>query len=207
MKNFYDNQNVKIFASSSSASLLKDRKPYLTGRSSVIEILPLDFEEYLQTGGIPQYVLEMDMEYLKDLVDDIIMKGIAAVHNIKNPQILKGFFLLLMERAGKQISINKVANILSISPDSARRYLEMFENTYLIYTVSRYGKTNERILSSKKVYAADLGIKTLFTGFRDNGALFENYVYLLIEHNKPHYLYENSLDTFNRGEIWEGVGG
>ncbi len=217
LKNFYDSQDVKIFASSSSASLLKNGKPYLTGRSSVIEILPLDFneylkfkgieiknrdkhlrgeyfEDYLKVGGIPQFVIEGDIEYLKELVDDIIMKDIAAVHNLKNPQILKDLFLLLMERAGKQMSINKIANILGISPDTAKRYLEMFETTYLIYTVKRSGKTNEKILSAKKIYAADVGIKTLFTGFRDKGALFENYVYLQIKHLDPEYLYEQSLE-------------
>ena len=40
-----------------------------------------------------------------------------------------------MERAGKQISINKVANILSISPDTAKRYLQLFADTYLIYLI------------------------------------------------------------------------
>lgn len=180
LKNLYDSQNVKIFASSSSSSVLKSKKPYLTGRSAVLEVLPLDFREYLlfrqirtskadkhllekhfedflQTGGMPEYVLRGDIEYLKELVDDIICKDIAAFHGIKNPQILKDFFLLLMERAGKSASINKMANILQISPDTAKRYLDMFAETYLIYLVPRCGKTNERILSPKKVYAADLG--------------------------------------------------
>ena len=44
LKNLYDSQKVKIYASSSSSSILKSKKPYLTGRSAVIEILPLDFK-------------------------------------------------------------------------------------------------------------------------------------------------------------------
>lgn len=48
-----------------------------------------------------------------------------------------------MERAGKQISINKISNILAISPDTANRYLQMFAETYLVSLVSRYGKTNK----------------------------------------------------------------
>lgn len=217
LKNLYDSQNVKIYASSSSSSILKSKKPYLTGRSTVIEILPLDFDEYLmfkkvaiskadrhllgkyfedylQTGGMPEYVLRGDIEYLKELVDDIIYKDIAAFHGIRNPQILKDFFLLLMERAGKALSINKMANILKISPDTARRYLEMFADTYLIYLVPRSGKTNERILSPKKVYAADLGIRSFFTGFRDLGSLFENYVYLKIKGSNPCYVYEDRAE-------------
>ncbi len=217
LKNVYDSQNAKIYASSSSSSILKSRKSYLTGRNIILEVLPLDFREYLRfkritirksdahlvdryfedflrDGGIPEYILRSDVEYLKELVDDIIYKDIAAVYGIKNPQILKEFFLLLMERSGKTASINKMAKILKISPDTAKRYFEMFSDTYLIYPVVRCGKTNERLLSPKKVYAADLGIRTFFTGFRDKGSLFENYVYLKIRHMKPCYVYDEKTE-------------
>ena len=225
LKNLYDVQNVKIFASSSSASILKSKKPFLTGRNNLIEILPLNFreylnfkqikiarsdshlvdkyfEDYLNTGGIPEYVLKNDVEYLKELVDDIIKKDIASFYNVKNTQILQDFFLLLMERAGKNLSINKAANILSISPDSAKRYLQMFADSYLIYLLPRYGKTNETLLSPKKIYAPDLGIRTLFTGFRDKGSLFENYVYLNIKNLEPSYIYTNTieLDFMTKGK-------
>lgn len=143
---------------------------------------------------MPEFVLRNDVGYLKELVDDIIQKDIAAYHNIRNIQTLKDFFLLLMERAGKAVSINKLARILKISPDTAKRYLEMFADTYLIYLISRCGKTNERILSPKKIYAADLGIRTFFTGFRDKGSLFENYVFLKIKDKKPCYIYENGYE-------------
>ena len=225
LKNLYDVQNVKIFASSSSASILRSKKPFLTGRNNLIEILPLNFreylnfkqikiargdshlidkyfEDYLNTGGIPEYVLKNDVEYLKVLVDDIIKKDIASFYNVKNTQILQDFFLLLMERAGKNLSINKAANILSISPDSAKRYLQMFADSYLIYLLPRYGKTNETLLSPKKIYAPDLGIRTLFTGFRDKGSLFENYVYLNIKNLEPSYIYTNTieLDFMTKGK-------
>ena len=217
LKNIYDTHNAKIYVSSSIASVLKSKKAFLTGRNIILEILPLDFNEYLKfinvtidksdyhlvdkyfedymaTGGIPEYVLNKDTGYLQELVDDIIYKDIVAYYKIKDPDILKDFFVLLMERSGKSVSINKVANILKISPDTARRYLEMFENTYLIYLVPRYRKTNEKILAPKKVYAADLGIKALFTGFRDKGSFFENYVFLKIKQHHPCYVYKDSVE-------------
>jgi predicted AAA+ superfamily ATPase len=217
LKNLVDNQNVKIVASSSSASLLKKRKAFLTGRNVLFEILPLDFEEFqhfrkivvsksdahlnqnhfetfMQTGGIPEYVLTDNSLFLKDLVDDIIYKDIAAQNNIRDLHLLKDFFLLLMERAGKMPSINKMASILGISPDTSKRYLNLFADTYIIHLMDRHGKTNERLLSAKKIFAADLGIRVYFTGFRDKGSLFENYVYLKIKHLKPRYIYQNQTE-------------
>lgn len=217
LKNLIDNQKVKIIATSSSASHIRIKKPYLTGRHYTIELLPLTFHEYLsfknitiqkqdkhleekyfhdflKTGGIPEYVLTGDMEYLKELVDDILYKDIIAHHHLKDEQLIKDFFLLLMERAGKQISINKIASILSVSPDTARRYLTIFSNCYIVHLMDRYGKTNERILSPKKIYAADLGIRNIFTGYRDFGSLFENYAFLRFKHLRPQYIYQDKTE-------------
>lgn len=211
LKTLYDRQNVKIVASSSSSSVLKDRMAFLTGREMVIKIFPLEFaeflefrniqikkrdehlkeryfEEYLQTGGMPGYVLNQERQYLQTVVDDIISKDIIAFHNIKNKQLIKEFFLLLMERAGKQVSINKVSKILKISPDTVKRYLGFFQETYLVYTIQRYGTTNEQLLSPQKMYAADLGIRHLHTGFRDIGSIFENYIFLVIQNRNPGFV-------------------
>jgi len=217
LKNLYDNYNAKIVASSSSASMLKNRKDLLTGRNIIIEVLPLDFQEFLlfkkiniskadahlvpnyfheflKTGGIPEYVLTNDIEYINNLVDNIIHKDIAALNNIRNVGVLKDYFLLLMERSGKQLSINKISNILKISPDTSRRYFDLFCDAFLIFPVVRYGKTNEKLLSPKKIYSVDLGIRNLFTGERDFGSLFENYIYIKIKHLKPRYYYENGIE-------------
>ena len=108
---------------------------------------------------------------------------------------MRDYYILLMERSGKQLSINKIANILKISPDTARRYLNYFEETYLIHLLSRWGKTNARLLSPKKIYVCDLGIKYIFVGERDYGSYFENYIYLKLRNKKKiYYLYENGIE-------------
>lgn len=212
LKNIYDRGNVKCIVSSSSSSVLKDDSAYLTGRKRIVEINPLDFDEYLQfknikiskadnhlceayfldymkMGGMPEYVLRGEREYLVDLVDDIIMKDIVAYHGIRQANIVREFFILLMERAGKQVSINKMANILKISADTAKRYLLMFESVYLIQLVSRAGKTNETLLSTKKIYVTDVGMRNVSVGFRDKGAIFENLVFLKIKDRDPKYVF------------------
>ena len=58
----------------------------------------------------------------------------------------------------------------------------------------RYGKTNERLLAPKKVYAPDTGIRNYYTGFRDKGSIFENYVYLRLKKFKPEYIYKDQTE-------------
>ena len=217
LKNLYDRGVVKCIVSSSSSSVLKDTSAHLTGRKRVVEVDPLDFDEYLlfrnvelspadapllerhfldymRCGGMPEYVLRQDREYLVNLIDDIIMKDIVGFHGLRNPQVLKEFFILLMERAGKQVSINKLANILKISPDSAKRYLTMFEAAYLVHLVSRDGKTNETVLSAKKIYATDVGMRNVTVGFRDKGAVFENIAYMRLKRYNPRYVLFNGQE-------------
>ena len=217
LKNFYDLENMKIFASSSSASLLKDTNAYLTGRERTIEVMPLNFkeylqfkkihikkadahlyesyfEEYMQDGGMPEYVLTEDVSYLQNLIDNIITKDIIAHYNIRNGQVVKDFYKLLMERSGKLLTFNKLANILEISVDSAKRYFHYFEETYLIYSMTKYGKLNEQLKSAKKVYASDIGLRNVLTGYRDKGAIFENLIFLEIKNKNPAYLYVDGIE-------------
>lgn len=217
LKNFYDLENVKIFASSSSASLLKDKNAYLTGRQRILEVMPLDFHEYLmfkdihikkadthlwegyfedymQDGGMPEYVITGDVAYLQNLIDNIISKDIISHYNIRNNQVVKDFYKLLMERSGKQLSLNKMANILDISVDSVKRYLHYFEETYLIYSIEKHGKLNEKIKGINKIYASDVGLRNVTTGYRDKGAIYENLVFLKIKDHKPSYLYVDGIE-------------
>lgn len=52
----------------------------------------------------------------------------------------------------------------------------------------------ENILAPKKIYAADVGIRHFFTGFRDKDAIFENIVFSLIKHKKPTYIYQDGIE-------------
>src|SRR3989344_8468545 len=48
LKSLHDNENIKIICSSSIATLMRDKKALLTGRTRRIEIMPLTFQEFLQ---------------------------------------------------------------------------------------------------------------------------------------------------------------
>ena len=217
IKNLYDMTNLKIIISSSSASILRDKRAFLTGRTKTFEIMPLDFDEFLQfrgikikkydhallkryfdeylmLGGIPEYVLTQDIDYLKELVENIVYKDIVAYHNIKDKTVVFSLLSLLSERVGKRLTYNKLANILKISVDTVRRYLSYFEETYLIYMIGRHGSLNERVASPRKIYFGDTGIRNILSGFRDTGGLFENVVFLRIKDKNPSYYIEESIE-------------
>lgn len=218
LKSIYDNESIKVICSSSIATLMRDKKAKLTGRTKTIEIMPLDFKEflefkkakisksdsaklegyfrdYLKLGGIPYYILTEDKEYLNELVESIIYKDIIAYHKITAEKTIKELFILLCQRVGKPTSYNKIAEILKISVDSVKRYVGYFEKAYLFYVVDRYSKSlNEKITSPKKIYIGDVGIKNLITGFKDLGSSYENLVFLKMKNEKPNYYLESACE-------------
>jgi len=218
LKSIYDNENIKVICSSSIATLMRDKKASLTGRTKTIEVMPLNFQEflifreakinksdsaklesyfkdYLKIGGIPYYVLKEDKTYINELIEGIIYKDIIAYHKITAEKTIKELFILLCQRVGKPMSYNKISEILKISVDSAKRYVSYFEKAYLFYVVDRYSKSiNEKVTSPKKIYIGDVGIKNAITGFKDLGASYENLVFLSIKDKNPTYYLENSTE-------------
>jgi predicted AAA+ superfamily ATPase len=218
LKSIYDNENIKVICSSSIATLMHDKKASLTGRTKTIEVMPLDFQEflifkgakitksdsaklesyfrdYLRIGGIPYYVITEDKTYLNELVESIIYKDIIAYHKITAEKTIKELFILLCQRVGKPMSYNKTAEILRISVDSAKRFVGYFEKAYLFYVVDRYSKSlNEKITSPKKIYIGDIGIKNLITGANDLGASYENLVFLSIKDKNPSYYLKDAIE-------------
>lgn len=218
VKNLFDVGNTKIFCSSSIATLMKDKKAYLTGRTKTIEVFPLDFEEflifkkadvskfdknlnkkwfekYLDEGGMPEFVLNQDVEQLTELLNSIIYKDVMAHYNIKNEKEIKELLRLLCQRIGKPTSYNKLGKILNLSGDTIKKYLTYFENTYLFYSVEKYSKSiNENITSPKKFYIADLGLKKIISSNKERGVDFENLVFLKIKEKNPSYYLENGVE-------------
>ena len=108
-----------------------------------------------------------------------------------------------MERSGKTLSINKIAKVLGISTESSKRYFDLFCDTFIVYPVSRFGKLNEQLVSPKKIYCCDTGIRNFYTRERDWGAVFENYVFLRLKQMNLKYIYENTieLDFYSEDKI------
>ena len=212
LKILYDNyESLKIFCSGSSASILRDKKAFLTGRQRTFEIEPLDFkeylsfrnysikssmphltksyfDEYLRFGGMPEYVLKRDSDYLLQLIDTILQKDIVSFHSIKNSKLVRDLFILLCERVGKQLSYTKLSKVLGVSVDTIMTYVSYFEDSYLISIVEKATPSlNERKRAQKKIYITDHGMRNILVGFRDIGAIYENVVFNKIKSHSPGY--------------------
>ncbi|WP_267257233.1 DUF4143 domain-containing protein [Coxiella endosymbiont of Ornithodoros maritimus] len=83
--------------------------------------------------------------------------------------------------------------------------MAIFEEIYLIWLVPQFGKTNETLLSPKKVYATDIGMRNIIVGFRDRGTIFENIVFIKIKNKDSQYVSTagQEIDFFVNGTLIE----
>jgi len=201
LKNLYDMGNVKIYASGSASLDIIMKSPHLTGRQRIVHILPLDFNEYLvftgknispadqhlypglvdefiETGGMPEYVSTGDVNVLQALVDSILYRDIAARHDIRSSRALRDILSLAAQSVGSPISIRKISRVLGLPFDTVNRILELLVEAGLIHLVEKEGKASERKASPRKMYIADNGLLNVLTEYVNKGARAENLTYL-----------------------------
>lgn len=213
LKSIYDTENIKTVCTGSTASLLTSQGGKLTGRQIVTTIYPLNFkefllfknenpsksedykyekliEEYFETGGYPENVLQPSFEYLNNLLDDIIARDIVRLFQIRKHQLLKDLLLLIASSVGSRTSYNKLSHTLNISVDTTKDYINFLESAFLIKPMEKWTTSySQKIYSAKKIYFLDIGIKSLLTGKGDFGAKAENLVFLKLLRQKINYGY------------------
>lgn len=197
----------KVIITGSNANLLSSElATHLTGRFITFSIFPLGFKEflrfnsfefkknllystetksritslflkYLKEGGIFEYY-KFGKEFLRNLFSSIITKDIIVRYKIKYPIVLEELALLLVHYWTSKISVSNLTKSLKIkSSHTVRQYIEYLENTFLIFTLSRFSyKIKEQLSTFKKVYIIDNGIinSLVFNFSQNKGKLLEN---------------------------------
>lgn len=139
----------------------------------------------LAFGSYPEVVLAQDkVRLLRNLSSDYLWKDILQTGLVKSPDLIKRLLTLLAHQEGNEVSTHELATQLQISRPTVERYLDLLEETYVIFRLPAFS-TNSRkeVTRSKKVFFWDTGVRNaLLNTFStdewrpDIGALWENWV-------------------------------
>lgn len=136
-------------------------------------------------GSYPDATLVTDKEaFLLNLASDYLLKDILQTGSLKDTEKLFKLLTLLAHQVGSEVSVNELSTNLGISRITVEKYLELLEETFVIFRLPAFS-TNQRkeISKNKKVYFWDNGIRNAilkefsFNPMRsDIGKLWENWV-------------------------------
>jgi len=168
--------DVLIVLGSASFRLRKfaEAFPGRRGYGTTIEVLPLNFREYIQvhgekplksnyikvktlfekylnTGGFPRSINE-DPEFFKDLIFSI-ERDIAKTG--KSPKIFRMILHSILEKAPSPIGYHTIAQEIGISHNTVREYLELMEDLFIVGVA--YWKQGNKISfrKEKKIFLRD----------------------------------------------------
>jgi|SRR3989344_200461 len=199
-----------IVITGSNASLLsKELGTKLTGRHLTHELFPFSFteflkiikkeasitsfEEYLNEGGFADYLKLKRPNVLQELLNDILARDIAIRYKIRNQKTLKELAVYLLTNIGKQFTYNSIKRNFKLgSINSVISFISYFEDTYMIFTISRFDYSLKKmIVNPKKVYSIDNGftLKNSASFFDDRGRLLENLVFINLRKKSKEIFY------------------
>ena len=208
LRSLYAEGNVDIYATGSNAKLLSgELATVLSGRYVEIKIYGLTYKEflrfhgldkgrdnlysYLKFGGLP-YLKHLPLDdtvvfdYLKNIVDAILLKDVVARYDIRNVTFLQRLARFLADNTGSLVTARKISAYLKsqrlkISHNLVIDYLSYLSNAMLVFQARRYDIVGKKIFEiGKKYYFEDSGIRHALVGFRgtDMGKILENVVFM-----------------------------
>ena len=130
----------------------------------------------LQRGGFPEPLLadqdEDAQRWRRQYATDLIREDVVEFSRLHEVNAMRVFFELLRERVGAPLSLASLARDLAVAPATLRRYLDILQALYIVFTVQPWHHNIARaLLQAPKVYFFDTG---LVKG--DEGLRFENAV-------------------------------
>lgn len=136
-------------------------------------------EEYLFWGGLPEVVLldnpAEKEKALRDIFSAYFQKEIQTLGDFRKNEVIRNLILLLTQRVGQKLDIQRVSSELDIARQTLYEYLDFLSGTYLLSLVPALGKIDVATRKQKKVYFIDIGLFSVLEK-PPLGSVFENAV-------------------------------
>lgn len=196
---------IKLVASgSSSFDLAQKIGEPLTGRKYTLLMFPLaqlelnaiedsrqtsaSLESRLIYGSYPEVVLLQDDAkrtlYLREIAGAYLYKDILELEGVRHSEKLVRLLQLLAFQIGKEVSYNELGTQLGMSKNTAEKYLDLLEKSFVIFKLRAFSRNlRKEVSKNPRYYFYDLGIRNaVINNFNslsmrdDAGMLWENYI-------------------------------
>ena len=199
-----------ILSGSQNFHLMQNITQSLAGRVALFKLLPFDISEMqaanwlnddyavnLQKGFYPAiYDREIPSKvFYSNYIQTYVERDLSDLIQVKDLKQFRNFISLCAARAGQLLNLNSLANECGISQPTAKSWVSVLENSYILYQLQPYfSNFNKRITKSSKLYFYDTGLLCYLLKLNDSdsvrlsslkGSLFENYV--INEYVKKNY--------------------
>jgi predicted AAA+ superfamily ATPase len=141
------------------------------------QVEPADaLDHLLERGGFPEPCLAGDAvqadRWRSQYFNDLIREDVLEFSRLQEINTMRLFVELLRDRVGSPLSLASIARDLAVAPATLKRYLDILQALYIVFTVHPWHRNIARaILQSPKVYFFDTGLVRGDQGIRLENAL------------------------------------
>lgn len=190
-----------ILSGSQNFHLMQNITQSLAGRVALFKLFPFDIHEMqnaqwldddyavnLQRGFYPA-IYDRDIpskNFYANYVQTYVERDLSEMIQVKDLKQFRNFMLLCAGRAGQLLNLNALANECGISQPTAKSWISVLENSYIVYQLQPYfSNFSKRVTKSSKLYFYDTGLLCYLLKINHpddvkvsafKGSLFENYV-------------------------------
>jgi len=163
----------------------------LAGRYLAFRLHPISVREWCEErGGTPSAALDRLMarggfpepcladnpddadRWRRQYFTDLIREDVVEFSRLHEINAMRLFAELLRERVGSPLSLASIARDLAVSPTTLKRYLDILQALYIVFTVQPWHRNVARaILQTPKVYFFDTGLVRGDEGIRLENAV------------------------------------
>jgi predicted AAA+ superfamily ATPase len=142
------------------------------------------YDEYLLYGSFPGVVLKESIREKEMMLDDIFTSyyqmELEQLGDFRRKNAIRDLILLLMERSGSRLDLQKLAKELRVVRETVNNFLSFLEGTYFISLIRPYSTNRDtEIRSQQKIYVCDTGLINRFACIA-SGSLFDNAAYIAL---------------------------
>lgn len=213
VRRMQDSGKKVVLTGSNSSMLSMEFGSKLTGRYKQIELFPFSFGEFLhfrkssvqekdfylpegkvklkkwfsqwlETGGLPEYLKYNDDQYVRTLFDNILYRDIIVRFGIRRHREFRELVQLLVSNLSLPVTFSSLQKSIGLSnADTVKEYMGYLSNAYMFYEMYQYhDSAKKQLRSPRKVYLNDVAFHNLvgFSATPNQGRKLENAVFLAL---------------------------
>ena len=182
-----DAQASFLILGSASPALSRQASESLAGRVEIIDMRGFDLtetppdthEDLWLRGGFPRSFLartdDDSWQWRRDFVRTYLERDLASLGFGMAPAAVGRFWTMVSHYHGQVWNASETAASLGIAPNTARKYLDALEQTYMIRRLQPwYANVGKRLVKTPKIYLRDSGIFHYLQGIRSRAELHTN---------------------------------
>ena len=169
-----------LILGSASPDLSRQAAESLAGRVEIIEMKGFDLSELEAgvqdrlwiRGGFPKSFLsqsdENSFEWRRNFIRTYLERDLAQLGFGITPLLMNRFWTMLAHYHGQIWNAQQMAASLGVAPNTAKRYLDVLEQTYMVRRLLPWHENlGKRLVKSPKIYFRDSGLFHSLCGIHD----------------------------------------